>query len=127
MLLELQRIVRTDRSTIGELSIDGEFFCYTLEDVEREVKVYGKTAIPKGVFKVILSRSARFKKVLPLLVDVPNFTGVRIHNGNTAEDTEGCILVGLTKQKDFIGQSNAAMHLLMKKLVGQADITLIIT
>jgi len=73
------------------------FICHTLEDVQRDVKIAGKTAIGWGMYKLIVSMSNRFKKRLPLLLDVPNFAGVRIHGGNDETDTEGCILVGTRK------------------------------
>lgn len=106
----------TENSTIGEMSIDGEFFCYTLEDRIREVKVYGETAIPYGRYKVNITMSNRFKRMMPLLIDVPGFEGVRIHNGNTDKDTHGCILVGMSKSKDFIGMSKIAFQKLMAKI-----------
>lgn len=85
----------TDRNVIGDLFIDGEFFCYTLEDEIRAegVKVYGKTCIDSGRYKVILNRSNRFKRIMPLLLNVPRFEGIRIHGGNTSKDTHGCPLV----------------------------------
>lgn len=73
------------------------FICHTLEDVQRDVKIAGKTAIPWGMYKLIVNMSNRFKKRLPLLLDVPNFAGVRIHGGNTEQNTEGCILVAARK------------------------------
>ena len=73
------------------------FICHTLEDVQRDVKIAGKTAIPWGMYKLIVNMSNRFKKRLPLLLDVPNFEGVRIHGGNTEQNTEGCILVAARK------------------------------
>lgn len=84
-----------DRNIIGDLHIDDEFFCHTLEDEKRSdgVKIKHKTAIPVGIYKVILTMSPRFKRVMPLLVDVPMFSGVRIHGGNTSKDTSGCPLV----------------------------------
>lgn len=87
--------VRGDRNIIGDLFIDGEFFCYTLEDERRAdgVKVYGETAIPTGTYNVKLTKSNRFKRLMPLLIDVPLFSGIRIHGGNTSKDTLGCILV----------------------------------
>ena len=85
----------TDRNIIGDLFIDGEFFCYTLEDEIREqgVKVFGETCIDAGRYKVILTRSNRFKRIMPLLLDVPRFEGIRIHGGNTSRDTHGCPLI----------------------------------
>ena len=99
MKLFLQRIAQTPEYTIGRLEIDGKFFCNTLEDTVRDEKIAGKTAIPEGTYEVIVNRSARFKRDLPLLLDVPNFEGIRIHRGNTAKDTSGCILVGENKVK----------------------------
>lgn len=113
MELKLIRKEFTDHSTIGALMIDGKFFCYTLEDYIRDVKIAGETAIPYGVYEVITNYSNRFKKVMPLLLHVEGFEGVRIHAGNTAENTEGCILVGKSKMVDFIGNSRAAFDAFM--------------
>jgi len=126
MKLLLKRIHRTNNSTIGELFIDGKFECYTLEDIERDVKVKSETAIDKGTYRVILSMSNRFKKVMPLLLNVPKFEGIRIHSGNTNHDTEGCILVGTSRSKDFIGNSRKAFDSLMKKLKDEEEITITI-
>lgn len=84
-----------DRNIIGDLFIDGEFFCHTLEDEKCPdgVKVKHKTAIPVGKYKVILTVSNRFKRLMPLLIDVPMFSGIRMHGGNTSRDTSGCPLV----------------------------------
>lgn len=104
--------------TIGTMTIDGVFECYTLEDVVRPngEKVYGQTAIPSGRYQVKLTMSNRFKIVLPLLENVPNFEGVRIHPGNTAADTDGCILVGQTKTSNSIGSSRVAFDKLFARL-----------
>lgn len=110
MKLELRRIYLGDTYTIGKLYINGSYFCDTLEDKVRdlnkngrfdngEYKVYGETAIPYGTYKVIVSFSPKFKRDLPLLLDVPHFDGIRIHRGNTPKDTLGCILVGENKVK----------------------------
>lgn len=87
-------------TTIGSLYIDGVFNCYTLEDAVRTVKIKCETAIPAGTYKLKTSLSNRFKKELPILLDVPEFVGVRIHSGNSSHDTEGCILVGTAVAKD---------------------------
>lgn len=118
MELRLERKWFTPASTIGELRLDGAFQCFTLEDVFREgdifaVKVPGATAIPEGRYDVVVSFSQRFKTELPEVRNVPNFTGVRIHPGNTAADTEGCVLVGKTRQPDRVLQSRIAFDPLL--------------
>lgn len=117
------RVARTDLSdecTIGELSVDGQFECYTLEDVVRPIKIAGETAIPAGRYAVIINFSQRFGRMLPLFLNVPNFEGVRIHPGNTAANTEGCILVGETKSKNSVGQSRTAFDRLFQKMEAAA-------
>jgi hypothetical protein len=107
MKLTLQRKVfntEGDRATIGELFIDGEFFCYTLEDEVRAdgIKAHGKTAIPVGEYSVEVTYSPRFKRDMPLIYNMPDksvekdgvrFEGIRLHGGNTAENSHGCPLV----------------------------------
>jgi hypothetical protein len=124
MVITVKRLYKTDVSVIGELSIDGIFECFTLEDVERPVKIKSETAIPKGTYKVIINQSNRFKRLLPLLLNVPEFEGVRIHPGNTNHNTEGCILVGQTRKKDYIGQSRKAFDKLFKKMQAAKNITI---
>jgi hypothetical protein len=126
MQITIKRLHKTDTSTIGELLIDGVFECYTLEDVERPIKIKAETAIPKGTYKVIINQSNRFKRLMPLLLNVPNFEGVRIHAGNTNHDTEGCILVGQTRNKNYIGQSRKAYEKLFKKMQAAKEISLTI-
>lgn len=98
--LKIFRTIFKPDTTYGVLSVDGEFFCDTIEDTDRrlednpEGKVYGKTAIPRGIYKVGITYSNRFKKPMLELFNVPGFTGVRIHGGRTHHDTEGCPLVG---------------------------------
>lgn len=116
MKLLLKRLHKTDKSTIGELYVDGKFECYTLEDVERKDKVFGKTAIPKGTYEVIMTMSNRFKKMMPLLLNVPGYEGVRIHSGNKPEDTEGCLLLGKTRGVDSIGESRNAIAAFYPKI-----------
>lgn len=127
MKIQIKRLHRTEFSTIGELLIDDVWECYTLEDIERDVKIKGETAIPKGTYKVIINQSNRFKRLLPLLLNVQNFEGVRIHAGNTNHDTEGCILVGKTRSNDFIGQSRKAFDSLFTKMQKAKEITLTIS
>ena len=124
MQITVKRLYKTDTSTIGELLIDGVFECFTLEDIERPVKIKAETAIPKGTYKVIINQSNRFKRLMPLLLNVPNFEGVRIHAGNTNHDTEGCILVGQTRNKNYIGQSRKAYEKLFKKMQAAKEISL---
>lgn len=106
MELKLKRYILTSKSTISDLFIDGHYFCKILEDTDRgltsdmpideikKIKVQGQTAIPKGRYEVILSMSARFKKLLPEILNVPGYLGIRIHPGNKPGDTEGCLLPG---------------------------------
>ena len=111
MKLTLQRVALRKNYTIGKLHIDGVYFCDTLEDVVREpgVKVYGQTAIPAGVYKMVLSYSQRFKRVLPLLLNVPMFEGIRIHGGTTDTDTHGCLLVGINEVKGKLLKSQITL------------------
>ncbi len=124
MLIEVRRSPSTDGCTLGKMFVDGAFECFTLEDVVREVpgepvstwKVQNQTAIPFGTYDVIVTRSLHFGKDLPLLLNVPGFDGVRIHSGNTAADTEGCILVGETEGASQISASRAAFGVLFPKI-----------
>jgi hypothetical protein len=121
MELQIKRTDFSEESTIGELSVNGVFECYTLEDKVRPVKIAGKTAIPSGRYEVIINFSQRFQKQLPLLLNVPDYEGVRIHSGNTAANTEGCILVGETKTDNFVGESRWAFNRLFEKMKVAAE------
>ena len=98
----LARVNLTSKNTIGVLRNENALICYTLEDKVRPPgeKVFAETAIPAGRYQVRMTYSTRFKKIMPLLMDVPGFSGIRIHGGNTEADTEGCILVGMRKDLD---------------------------
>ena len=101
MKLTLKRIALKPDYTIGKLYIDGKYFCDTLEDRVRklpaEKKIPGRTAIPTGTYRVSVTYSPKFGRDLPHVENVPYFTGIRIHRGNTPQDTSGCILVGENK------------------------------
>lgn len=109
MKIEVKRIARRDTYTIGKLYIDDKYMCDTLEDTDRGLtdsmsvddikgkKVYGKTAIPSGTYKVSWTYSNKFKKYLPLIENVKGFEGIRIHSGNIPADTYGCLLLGQNK------------------------------
>lgn len=126
MLIEVKRFEFKDTYTVGKMYIDNIYECYTLEDVVRTgAKVNGQTAIPTGTYNLIINHSNRFNRDLPLLENVPNFTGVRIHAGNTSAHTEGCILVGTTwSGKDFIGNSRVAFNKLFEKLKTAKKVTI---
>jgi lysozyme len=118
MELKLVRDACGAECTLGKLFVDGEFDCYTVEDVVRldGIKVAGKTAIPAGRYRVVVTRSPRFGRDLPLLENVPDFEGVRIHPGNSAEDTEGCIIPGRVRTTRGVGQSRLAFEKLFTVL-----------
>lgn len=117
MRLVLERLQLDPDVTIGSLTVEGGWVCWTLEDTLRKgPKVAGQTAIPYGTYPVALTFSPRFKRDLPLVEYVPNFSGVRIHPGNTVADTDGCILVGLDRFPKSLGRSRAAFDALMAHL-----------
>lgn len=119
MKLMLDRCWLTATSTIGKLRIDEVFECYTLEDRYRpppEPKVPRETCIPVGNYEIVITHSPRFRVMMPLLVDVPGFVGVRIHPGNTPMDTDGCILVGRARDGNAVAQSRSAYDALFGKL-----------
>lgn len=137
--IELNRKYRKATYTIGELYLPDSRvkFCDTLEDRDRdlnrngifdcgEVKIPGETAIPNGRYKIIFNYSSTMSykydgKFLPLLLNVPNFSGVRIHAGNTNKDTRGCILVGENKQIGKVINSKAVFWKLYPILWNKKD------
>ena len=128
MEILVNRRTKTKLSTISDVTIDGVFFCFGLEDVDRGLnqsmplqeirakKVFAQTAIPAGRYELIINFSNRFQQYMPLLLNVPGFEGVRIHPGNKAANTEGCLLLGQTEGTDFIGNSRAAYRSFLPKL-----------
>ena len=129
MLIEVKRFEFKDTHTVGKMYVDGVYECYTLEDTVRNgTKVIGKTAIPIGTYKLIIDASTRFKQDMPHILDVPDFTGVRIHAGNTSADTDGCILLGSTwAGKDFIGNSKIAYKKFFDKLKENKTVSITIS
>lgn len=122
MKITLTRFAKKDGYTVGRLAIDGQYFCDTLEPQWRNLaagvqKVKGCTAIGEGTYPVVITKSPRFRRWLPLLVGVPQFSGIRIHAGNTADDTEGCILVGWNRLRGRLVNSRSALTLLMNRMV----------
>lgn len=123
MEITVTRCPSIQGATLGRLQCQ-ELNLWTLEDTVREVlgqpvqswKIDKVTAIPRGRYQVIVNHSDHFGKDLPLLLNVPGFAGVRIHSGNKAADTEGCILVGLTSQGNLIYDSRKAFDLLFPKI-----------
>jgi len=133
MKIELHRKWRKKGYSIGILYIDGKRICETLEDEDRglfedmslsdirRVKVKGETAIPVGRYQITWTYSPRFRKMLPLLNSVPGYEGIRIHSGNKARDTEGCILCGsntevgtVTNSRYWTGKVNALIERAIK-------------
>lgn len=125
--------------SIGLMYIDGKFFCNTLEDTDRGLtqlanhyditskKVHGKTAIPTGTYDVVMDYSPRFEKNLPHILGVRGFEGVRIHAGNTPEDTEGCILLGKNDRVGRVSNSGATcnkFYHLLNAAGGRARLTI---
>ena len=109
MNIQLKRIAKKETYTIGKLYLDGVYFCDTIEDKDRGLnqimsindikkkKVYGETAIPTGTYKLVIDYSNRFKKNMAHILNVPGYEGIRIHTGNSAKDSLGCIIVGKNK------------------------------
>lgn len=129
MEILVNRTARKEGYTIGRMSLNGVYFCDTLEDTDRGLnvtmsvdeilakKIKAQTAIPTGKYNVILTFSPRFKRVLPLLLSVKGYEGIRIHAGNTNKDTEGCLLVGENKAKGQVLNSRATLEKLMSALL----------
>ena len=135
MKITLKRKFYGKTHTIGDLLIDGNFFCNTIEDKVRSLplacpntsigiackckgKVYAQTAIPAGIYKVTMEYSPKFKRRLPLLHNVPHFIGILIHSGTTEKDSAGCIIIGVNSVKGKVLNSrntSDALNLLLEK------------
>lgn len=129
MRLTLKRIANRKDYCIGKLYINGKYFCDTLEDVDRglddsmtesevrELKIKGQTAIPTGIYTVLLTYSPKYKKVMPLINNVKGYSGIRIHSGNSSKDTEGCLLVGKNTVVGRLTDSRNTYNALFKRLL----------
>ena len=136
--LRLERLYKGSKYTIGKLYINDEYFCDTIEDIDRGLKssmsveyikkkkVYAETAIPTGTYKIEMTYSSKFKRILPLLVDVKGFSGIRIHRGNTEKDSSGCIVIGENKVKGRVINSTPYEVVLVNKLLDEDDIEITI-
>jgi hypothetical protein len=113
MIIKITRRYYTDKTTIGEIDIDGESLgIFSLEDVTRFFKIMGKTAIPAGKYMANITYSNRFGRYMLELLAVPGFLFIRMHTGNDEKDTEGCILTGMTRSVDTVYNSVAAYTIL---------------
>ena len=140
MKVLIDRKWKKDTYTIGRVYVDGEFFCNSMEDCDRglrqdmsvgeisRLKVYGETAIPTGKYKVTMTMSAKYKRVMPQIMNVPGYSGVRIHSGNTAADSFGCVLLGKNTKVGWISDSRATctkFEELLKKAGGTCELEII--
>ena len=128
MRLTLKRIANKDNYCIGKLYINGKYFCDTLEDRDRglddsmtvedilSMKKYGETAIPCGIYTVLLTYSPKYKKIMPLINNVKGYSGIRIHSGNSSKDTLGCLLVGKNTVVGRLTDSRNTYNALFKRL-----------
>lgn len=123
--LTLTRTSRQGKCTTGILHEGEKVLCYTLEpmwrDLVHEKKVMGRTAIPEGKYRIRMSPSKKFHRMMPYLMEIPNFTGVMIHPGNRVEDTEGCILVGERDKPNTLVHSRKTFEWLYETLFEQAN------
>ena len=136
MKIELIRIAFKDTYTIGKLYVDDTYFCDVLEDVDRgldssmseseilEKKVKGQTAIPTGHYVINITYSPKYKRMMPLMLNVKGFSGIRIHSGNSSKDTEGCLLVGKNKKVGMVLESRDTYQRLFKMMEGEKNITI---
>lgn len=141
MKLILKRKYLDDKYAVGDLFIDGKFFCNIIEDTVRELpiscpyttkgqsckckeKVYAKTAIPAGTYNVTMEYSPRFKRKLPLLHNVPHFIGILIHSGNDESASAGCLIVGNNTVKGKVTQSRVTSDKLNAILSKETQITI---
>ena len=136
MKLELIRIANRPTYCIGKLYIDGEYFCDVIEDTDRGLdnsmsvdeilkkKIKGETAIPTGIYKIEITYSPKYKCMMPLILGVKGYSGVRIHSGNSSKDTEGCLLVGRNTVVGMVTESRNTYQRLFARLQKAKDISI---
>lgn len=139
MKLKLVRKYRKETYTIGKLYVDGVYFCDTIEDKDRGLddamglaeimvkKRYGETAIPYGTYRVEITYSPKYKKLMPEVKNVKGFSGIRIHSGNTAKDTLGCLIIGRNTQVGMVTESRKTYNKLFALMKDAKDISIEIT
>lgn len=140
MKVTIDRKYKKDTYTIGIVYVDGARFSECIEDRDRGLtqtmplakitsrKVYGETAIPSGTYQVRMSYSNRFGRIMPEVLNVPGFSGIRIHSGNTAKDSLGCILLGKNDKVGWVSNSRATCQRfeeLLKKAGGTCTLEII--
>lgn len=136
-MLEVDRYSYTKDTTIGRMHLNGQYYCYTLEDTTRgrNVKINAKTAIPEGLYKVKVTHSPKYNRDMPLIYNQSDmsleangisFRGLRLHGGNDADDSEGCILVAKNYiDKDTIqGSMSNDLTAKLKELGGEGWINI---
>lgn len=137
MEVVIERAWKRDKYTVGRFFINGERFCESLEDKDRglrqdmnikeikRIKVYGETAIPTGRYRVKMTYSPKFKRMMPEILGVKGFSGIRIHSGNTAKDSLGCILLGRNTKVGMITESRKTCAEFERRLIaagGECDL-----
>ena len=130
MIIAVNRQFLLPDRTIGEMLLDGAHFAWTMEDACREkgawqssFKIPGQTAIPSGWYEVTLTMSNRFKRMLPLLLKVPDFEAIRIHGGNGPQDVEGCIAIGSDRDDSRIWNSAVKVDALVALIQGSQTVS----
>lgn len=138
--VRLERAWRLETYTVGKVFVDGQRFCESMEDKDRgltqdmseeeikRVKVYGETAIPTGVYTVKMTYSQKYKRKMPEVLNVPGYSGIRIHSGNTAKDSLGCILLGRNTKVGMVTESRKTckeFERLLEAAGGECKLTIV--
>ena len=136
----LERAWKRDTYTIGKFLINGQRFSESIEDTDRgltqnmdlkeiqRIKVFGQTAIPTGTYTIKMTYSPKYKRQMPEVLNVPGYSGIRIHSGNTADDTEGCIVLGRNTKVGMVTESRKTCKEFERLLVaagGECKLTII--